>query len=182
MRYSAFRKESVNGIGAVCGFFCTFAVEMRKIIAFVLNMVTMSAMAQEVIDLHSHIITPEFVSALEKEGRLLDEGFPLPKWDAEAQLKWVDEAGIQTSVLTLAASQPQETHPQPLPVMEGSGYLQDKDLTEGLSTPLPHREGQGGGSLVRLAEIEVYPQYSKRTLKPSDETRPVYQRGKRLCT
>ena len=63
-------------------------------------------MAQGVIDVHSHIITPEFVSALEKEGRLLDEGFPLPKWEAEAQLKWMDEAGIQTSVLTLAAPQP----------------------------------------------------------------------------
>ena len=62
--------------------------------------------AQGVIDVHSHIITPEFVSTLDKEGRLLDEGFPLPKWDAEAQLKWMDEAGIQTSVLTLAAPNP----------------------------------------------------------------------------
>ena len=62
--------------------------------------------AQGVMDVHSHIITPEFVSALDKEGRLLDEGFPLPKWDAEAQLKWMDEAGIQTSVLTMAAPQP----------------------------------------------------------------------------
>ena len=62
--------------------------------------------AQDVIDMHSHIITPEFASALDKEGRLLDEGFPLPKWDAEAQLKWMDEAGIHTSVLTLAAPQP----------------------------------------------------------------------------
>jgi predicted TIM-barrel fold metal-dependent hydrolase len=62
--------------------------------------------AQGVIDMHSHIITPEFVSALDKEGRLLDEGFPLPKWDAEAQLKWMDEAGVEISVLTLAAPQP----------------------------------------------------------------------------
>ena len=62
--------------------------------------------AQGVIDMHSHIITPEFMSALDKEGRLLDEGFPLPEWDAEAQLKWMDEAGIHTSVLTLAAPQP----------------------------------------------------------------------------
>ena len=62
--------------------------------------------AQGVIDMHLHIITPEFMSALDKEGRLLDEGFPLPKWDAEAQLKWMDEAGIHTSVLTLAAPQP----------------------------------------------------------------------------
>ena len=70
------------------------------------TMIATTTMAQGVIDVHSHIITPEFVSALDKEGRLLDEGFPLPKWDAEAQLKWMDETGIQTSVLTLAAPQP----------------------------------------------------------------------------
>ena len=83
---------------------------------FALTMATMMQ-GQNVIDVHSHIITPEFVSALEGErprvgelssgmGRLLDEGFPLPKWNAEAQLKWMNEAGIQTSVLTLAAPQP----------------------------------------------------------------------------
>ena len=62
--------------------------------------------AQGVIDVHSHIITPEFVYSLENEGRLLDEGFPLPKYDVENHLKWMDEAGVQTSVLTLAAPQP----------------------------------------------------------------------------
>ncbi len=69
-------------------------------------------MQAQVIDVHSHIITPEFMSALDKEGRLLDEGFPLPKWDTETQLKWMDEAGISTSVLTLAAPQPMEQQEQ----------------------------------------------------------------------
>ena len=69
-------------------------------------MIATATMAQGVVDVHSHIITPEFVSALENEGRLLDEGFPLPKYDTEAHLKWMDETGIQTSVLTLAAPQP----------------------------------------------------------------------------
>ena len=63
-------------------------------------------MAQGVIDVHSHIITPEFLSALESEWRLMDEGFPLPKYDVGAHLKWMDEAGVQTSVLTLAAPHP----------------------------------------------------------------------------
>ena len=67
---------------------------------------TTTVMAQGVIDVHSHIITPEFLSALESEGRLMDEGFPLPKYDADAHLKWMEEAGVQTSVLTLAAPQP----------------------------------------------------------------------------
>lgn len=69
-------------------------------------MITANGFAQGVIDVHSHIITPEFLSALESEGRSMDEGFPLPKYDAEAHLRWMDEAGVQTSVLTLAAPQP----------------------------------------------------------------------------
>ena len=59
-----------------------------------------------VIDVHSHIITPDFLTSLSSEGRLMDEGFPLPAYDAEAHVRWMDEAGIQTSVLTLAAPQP----------------------------------------------------------------------------
>ena len=69
-------------------------------------MITANSFAQGVIDVHSHIITPEFVSALETEGRVMDEGFPLPKYDVYNHLKWMDEAGVETSVLTLAAPQP----------------------------------------------------------------------------
>ena len=80
---------------------------MKRLRTTVVSMIlATTAFAQGVIDVHSHIITPEFVSALEKEGRLLDEGFPLPKYDVENHLKWMDEAGVQTSVLTLAAPQP----------------------------------------------------------------------------
>ena len=50
------------------------------------------------MDVHSHLITPEFVSTLENEGRLMDEGFPLPKYDVYNHLKWMDEAGVETSV------------------------------------------------------------------------------------
>ena len=70
------------------------------------TMIATTTMAQGVIDVHSHIITPEFVSALENEGRLMGEGFPLPKYNVENHLKWMDAAGVQTSVLTLAAPQP----------------------------------------------------------------------------
>ena len=80
---------------------------MKRLGITVVSMIlATTAFAQGGIDVHSHIITPEFVSALEKEGRLLDEGFPLPKYDVDNHLKWMDEAGVQTSVLTLAAPQP----------------------------------------------------------------------------
>ena len=78
-----------------------------RIRVFLLSvMIAANIYAQGVIDVHSHIITPEFLSSLEDEGRLMDEGFPLPKYDAETHLKWMDQAGVKTSVLTLAAPQP----------------------------------------------------------------------------
>ncbi|MBR1379124.1 MAG: hypothetical protein IJ557_08385 [Bacteroidaceae bacterium] len=69
-------------------------------------MISANTFAQTVVDVHSHLLPAEFVTALNDEGRQMDEGFPLPKYDAESHLRWMDEAGVQTSVLTLAAPQP----------------------------------------------------------------------------
>ena len=64
--------------------------------------------------------------------------------------------------------------PQPLPAREGSGYLGGGVTAEGLSTPLPRREGQGGESFdfvtsssprwaVRSATLRA-----RRSWRPSD--------------
>ena len=65
-----------------------------------------NAMAQSAIDLHCHFVTPEFLSDLKNDNRLLDEGFPIPSYSVDEHLRWMDEAGISTSVLTLPAPQP----------------------------------------------------------------------------
>ena len=46
-----------------------------------------------------------------------------------------------------------ETHPQPLPVREGSGCSQGEKAADELSTPLPHREGAGVGLLPKEVEL-----------------------------
>ena len=79
---------------------------MRVKAVLISALIATTSFAQGVMDVHSHFITSEFVSALEKEGRQMDEGFPLPKYDVAQHLRWMDEAGIETSVLTLAAPQP----------------------------------------------------------------------------
>ena len=79
---------------------------MRKLIALLTSMLATTAFSQGVIDVHAHLLPTVFVEALKSEGRLMDEGFPLPKYDVENHLKWMDEAGVETSVLTLAAPQP----------------------------------------------------------------------------
>lgn len=59
-----------------------------------------------VVDVHCHILPADYIDHLCQHGALLDEGFPLPAWDVEKQLRWMDEAGVGTAVLTLAAPQP----------------------------------------------------------------------------
>ena len=69
-----------------------------------LLMTTTTLQAQ--IDLHSHIITPEYLAALERHNALMDEGFPIPSWDAERHLDFMNRAAITTAVLTMPAPQP----------------------------------------------------------------------------
>ena len=45
----------------------------------------------------------------------------------------------------------QQTHPQRLPIGEGSGYAHGDNEAESLSTPLPNREGAGVGLLLTLS-------------------------------
>lgn len=79
---------------------------MRYISIIIAVILSLTAQAQGVIDVHSHIITSKFMDDLERHGLTMDEGFPLPSYDVKAHLQWMDEAGVQTSVLTLAAPQP----------------------------------------------------------------------------
>ncbi len=69
-----------------------------------LLMTTTTLQAQ--IDLHSHIITPEYLAALEQRNALMDEGFPIPSWEAERHLDFMNRAGVTTAVLTMPAPQP----------------------------------------------------------------------------
>ena len=77
------------------------------VIGLFVSMFSTTALAQGVIDVHAHLLPAEFVDALAQEDRLLEEGFPLPRYDVDAHLKWMDESGVQTSVLTLAEPTPQ---------------------------------------------------------------------------
>ena len=57
-------------------------------------------------DLHSHMIPASYLEAVTAHGMEMDEGFPIPAWSVDAHLKFMDEAGIRTSVLTMPAPQP----------------------------------------------------------------------------
>lgn len=58
------------------------------------------------IDLHSHAITQGYLDNIKANDAEMDEGFPIPSWDAEKHIAFMDKAGIQTAVLTMPAPQP----------------------------------------------------------------------------
>ena len=58
------------------------------------------------MDLLGHNVLPEFRALLEQHNAALEETFPLPEWSEDAHLKFMDEAGISQSVLSMPAPQP----------------------------------------------------------------------------
>ena len=60
----------------------------------------------QTVDVHTHIIIPEYVEMLKAHGVELEETFPLPVWAAERHIAFMDSAGIRTAVLTMPAPQP----------------------------------------------------------------------------
>ena len=115
-------------------------------------MIATAAIAQGVIDVHSHIITPDCLAALQREGRLMDKGFPLPRYDVQNHLRWMDEAGVQTSILTLAAL------PQP------SSRPPSRDLLYALD---PHRGLRAATSSLPTQEDNIWARPSSTHYSPS---------------
>ena len=55
------------------------------------------------VDFHAHPILPSYVDGLKRLDidAQTEEGFPLPKWTVDAHLKFMDEAGIDFTVLSM---------------------------------------------------------------------------------
>lgn len=82
---------------------------MRKKL-FILLFVEMSlgivSLCAQTIDVHTHIVLPEYMKVLKAHGAELEETFPLPQWDVERHIAFMDSVGIRTAVLTMPAPQP----------------------------------------------------------------------------
>ena len=73
---------------------------MKRYLIGLLSMLSVhAAMGQQAIDVHCHNILPTFKELLDRHGAALEETFPLPDWDVASHLKFMEEAGIETSVL-----------------------------------------------------------------------------------
>ena len=78
---------------------------MRQTILSTLLVLSSMAAAQ-VTDYHAHAIPDSYRELVAKHDMLLDEGFPLPQWSAEAHLQMMSEAGIDRTILTIPAPHP----------------------------------------------------------------------------
>lgn len=140
------------------------------------------------IDLHSHMIPDSYLEAVKAHGMEMDEGFPIPSWSTEEHLNFMDEA-IE-SLLTIT---------EPSHILYGSDYpyvaasaligakksLEGRLASHGLSpedvltnnaarlfgADIPVREY--GERIVRLAEIEIYPQLLEEYLNFAKEVGTV---------
>ena len=63
-------------------------------------------------DMHCHMIPDSYLEAVKAHKMEMDEGFPIPAWSVEAHLKFMEDAGIQTSVITMPAPQPYFGNPE----------------------------------------------------------------------
>lgn len=77
---------------------------------FTLSFVGMSlgsvSLCGQTVDVHTHIIIPEYLEVLKANGAELEETFPLPEWDIGRHIAFMDSTGIRTAVLTMPAPQP----------------------------------------------------------------------------
>ena len=58
------------------------------------------------IDVHSHIVTDEYLKYLADNNALMADGYPLPSWDEQSHIAFMDSVGIKRSILTLSSPQP----------------------------------------------------------------------------
>lgn len=80
---------------------------MKRYLMGLLGLLSFHAvMGQQAVDVHCHNVLPEFTKYMERHGAAMEETFPLPAWDATSHLKFMEEAGIGLSVLSMPAPQP----------------------------------------------------------------------------
>ena len=83
---------------------------MKRLVPFFATLTTIVAMAAQTntpaIDVHSHIVTEEYLKYLADNDALMEDGYPLPSWNENSHIAFMDSAGIERSILTLSSPQP----------------------------------------------------------------------------
>ena len=79
---------------------------MKKYLFLLIFFANFMNVYSKTIDVHSHIIPTEYIDFLKKHNAELQETFPLPKWDVNTHIQFMNETNIDYSILSLPAPQP----------------------------------------------------------------------------
>lgn len=83
---------------------------MKRLVSFFATLLTILGMAAQTnipaIDVHSHIVTDEYLKYLADNDALMEDGYPLPFWNENTHMAFMDSAGIERSILALSSPQP----------------------------------------------------------------------------
>lgn len=63
-------------------------------------------MTKQIIDIHTHFLTPKYLKFLEKHNALLEDGFPLPEYDNKKHLDLINKCSIKWSLLSISSPHP----------------------------------------------------------------------------
>lgn len=79
---------------------------MSTILGFAAVFGAGASKAAGIVDVHSHIVTDEYLDCLRRHNALMEDGYPLPSWSEVLHISFMDSVGIDKSVLTLSSPQP----------------------------------------------------------------------------
>ncbi|MDE6010971.1 MAG: amidohydrolase [Muribaculaceae bacterium] len=83
---------------------------MKRLVSFFAILLTVLDISgqtkMKAIDVHSHIVTDEYLRYLAANDALMEDGYPLPSWNESAHLAFMDSVGIERSILTLSSPHP----------------------------------------------------------------------------
>ena len=89
---------------------------MKRLASFFATLMTVLGMAAQTnipaMDVHSHIVTDEYLNYLADHDALMEDGYPLPSWDENSHIAFMDSTGIERSILTLSSPQPWFGNPE----------------------------------------------------------------------
>ena len=70
------------------------------------NRHTEGAAMTRAIDMHGHLLNQDYLDLLSAHGALQEDGFPLPTFDEDATIAFMDENDIELQLLSLSSPQP----------------------------------------------------------------------------
>ncbi len=96
------------------------------------------------IDVHAHLVTPDYLAAMRAAGISDVDGFPIPAWSEEGHLELLDRHGISAAVLSFSA-----------PGISFASGRRSRELARRLNEAAAERRARTNGRLGAFAVLTL---------------------------